>query len=81
VLKGAGVESIQAKFDDLFAKKDAEAEGKGKGRKKPVAGKRTAGKPAARSAVKKPLKSKRPSPAGKKKTAEKRNTLKETRKR
>ncbi len=80
-LKGAGVESIQAKFDDMFVKKDAEAEGKDKGRKKPVARKRTASRRAARSVVKKPAKKKKTAPAGKKNTAEKSNTPKETRKR
>jgi hypothetical protein len=70
-LKGAGVESIQAKFDELFAVKKTEAEVKGKGKKKPAARKQAAKKPAAKSAVKKPVKSKRPARAGKKKIAEK----------
>jgi glycosidase len=79
-LKGAGVESIQAKFDALFAVKETLAEEKG-GVKKQATRKRAARKPATKSAVKKPSKSKKPVPAGKNKTADKMSKPTSTRKR
>ncbi len=67
VLNGSGVETMQAKFDELFAVKEVIAEEKTKAKKKPVARKRAARKPAAKSSVKKVTAGKDKKPAAKKK--------------
>ncbi len=66
-LNGSGVESIQAKFDELFVVKEEAITMTVEGKKKKVTGKRTARKPAGKGARKKTGKSKKENlPTGKK---------------
>jgi glycosidase len=68
-LNGSGVESIQAKFDELFAVKEVMAEEKPRAKKKPAARKRPANKPSVKGTAKQPAKSKKKKPVARKKTA------------
>jgi glycosidase len=66
-LNGSGVESIQAKFDELFEVKEIVVEEKAQAKKKPVARKPAARKPASKSTVKKITAGKKKKPAARKK--------------
>ncbi len=66
-LNGSGVESIQAKFDELFAVKEVLVEKKALAKKKTVARKPAARKPASKSTMKKAAAGKKKKPAARKK--------------
>jgi hypothetical protein len=70
-LKGAGVESIQAKFDALFVVKEDVKPVTVERKKSKVSATRATKKPAVKSAVKKPAKSSKGKPASKKTAGEK----------
>jgi hypothetical protein len=69
-LKGAGVESIQAKFDELFAVKEEVKPVKVERKKRKVTAKVASKKPAVKSAAKKLVKTTKGKPAGKKKAVD-----------
>ncbi len=66
-LNGTGVPSIQARFDEMFVEKEEVKSEKTKGKRKRVAKPRATRKPAGKSAVEKPAKSKKGKPASRKK--------------
>jgi glycosidase len=68
-LNGAGVPSIQARFDELFAVKEEVKPGQVKAKPKRVTKPRTTRKPAGESTVKKPAKAKKGKTASRKKAA------------
>jgi hypothetical protein len=68
-LKGAGVQSLQAKFDELFAVMEEVKSEKEAGKRKKGTARRVTRKPAEKSAVKKTVKGKNGKSTSRKKTA------------
>jgi hypothetical protein len=70
-LNGAGVQSMQARFDEMFVIKVEVKSEKEEDKKKKVSKKRTSRKPAEKRAIMEPAKRKKTKSSGKKKTASK----------
>ena len=66
-LNGAGVQSMQGKFDEMYIVKEEVKSEQRKGKKKEGPGKRVTRKPVGKTALKKTIKSKKDKPTGRKK--------------